>query len=227
MYVATQTLAKSIYKIDEKSGKAVEKKEGAWKKALWVWHNVNEHWNYNENDKIIVEAYSNYDEIELCLNGKSIETKKLKDFEDRIYKWIIPYQEGELKVIGRKSGKEDEVKTITTTKEIQKIRLTTDKTTISADGYSVAHIIAQLEDVNGNPVKSVEKEIAFSVEGDVKILGVDNGSAYSVQDYKSNTVKTSQGRCLLLIQSTKKQAKALVKAKAKNIDSNALEINVE
>ena len=58
LYIATQSLEKSIYKIDNKTGQPVEKKEGNWQHALWVWHDVNEHWEYKNDQKTIVEVYS-------------------------------------------------------------------------------------------------------------------------------------------------------------------------
>lgn len=227
IYVATQTIEKSIFEEDEKTGVPVEKNKGAWKKALWEWHDVNEHWNYKDNEKIVVEIYSNYDAIELCLNGQSLETKKLKDFEDKIYKWIIPFKKGELKIIGKKNGNPDEIKTLRTNTKPKRIKLSSDKTLLKSDGYSVAHIVAQLVDDQDNPVKNLEEDITFSVDGDVTILGVDNGSVFNVQDYKSNAVTTNKGRCLLLIQSKRKKDKAFIKAMSKDLVSNELEIDVK
>ena len=226
IFVATQTLDKSIFKEDKKTGAPVERKPGAWKNALWVWHDVNEHWNYKEGEKIVVEVYSNYEELELCLNNESLGTKKLKNFEDRIYKWILPFKNGALKIIGKKEGKDDQVQTINTTGEAERIKLGTDKTVMTADGYSVAHIVAQLEDAKGNPIKNFEKEITFSLDGAVSLLGVDNGSAFNVQDYKSNAITTYKGRALLIIQSKLKPTNVKITASAKNIDSNTLEIIV-
>ncbi|MBW1296229.1 glycoside hydrolase family 2 TIM barrel-domain containing protein [Aquimarina litoralis] len=227
IYVATQKLEKSIFKEDENTGEPVERKKDAWKKALWVWHDVNEHWNYKDQEKVVIEVYSNYDEVELCVNEKSYKTKRLEDFEDRIYKWIIPFQEGELKIIGKKDGEIEEIKTLKTTGEPRSIKLITDKTVMQADGYSVAHVIAQLEDVDGNPIKNVEEKITFSVDGDVTILGVDNGSAFSVQDYKSNSVQTNNGKCLLLIQSQKDKGEVTVSATSEKLTSNRLTIKIK
>ncbi|AXT53517.1 DUF4982 domain-containing protein [Aquimarina sp. BL5] len=227
IYIATQTIDKSIFKEDEKTGKVVEKKKGKWKKALWVWHDVNEHWNYNKNDTIVVEVYANYPELELYLNGASFQTKKLESFEDRIYKWIVPFKEGELKLIGKKNGEVKEIKTLPTTGQVAQISLSVDKTLINPDSYSVAHIIAQLKDIKGNPIKNVNKEVTFSIEGDVKLLGVDNGSAYSVQDYKTNSVKTNNGRCLLVIQSKRKETEVKIIATTEKIHSNTLEIQIK
>mgnify|MGYP000326250021 CR=1 FL=1 len=46
---------------------------------------VNSHWNYQKGDSVIVEIYSNCDEVELFVNGKSMGKKYIDDFEDHIY----------------------------------------------------------------------------------------------------------------------------------------------
>ncbi|AWG22686.1 glycoside hydrolase family 2 [Flavobacterium faecale] len=202
LYIATQRLEKSIYKINEQTGEPVEKKKNGWETALWVWHDVNEHWEYQSGDKTIVEIYSNCDEVELFLNDKSLGKKRLIDFDDRIYKWAVPFQAGKLTARGTKSGKTISSERVTPT-EAYRVQLTTDKTSLSADGYDVAHIVAQVVDKDNNPVKTVNPTITFSIDGNVKILGVDNGAVDNVQDFQSNTITTSKGRCLLIVQSKK------------------------
>ncbi len=224
IYIATQKIDKSIFKKDESTGEPVERKKDAWKYALWFWHDVNEHWNYEDKESVVVEVYSNCDTLELCLNGESLGLKKLENFEDRIYKWIVPFAKGDLKVVGYKDGEVEQIETISTTEKVEKINITTDRVTLKADGYSVAHIIAQLEDTKGNPVKNIEQEISFNIEGDVTILGVDNGSASNTQDFKSNKIITDKGRCMLLIQSKKNPSEISIQAKSKEINSNKLHI---
>ncbi len=227
VYVATQILEKSIYKEDETTGLPVERIKDRWKTTLWEWHDVNDHWNYEEKDKIVVEVYSNCDEVELCLNGESLGMKKLKDFEDRIYKWVVPYTKGKLKIVGSNDGKIEEIETINTTSKVESIKITTDKTKMDADGYNTAHIIAQLMDKDGNPVTIINKEIEFLVEGDVRVLGVDNGSDRNVQDYQSNKIITHKGRCLLLLQSKTQKTDVTIKAVSKNISSNTIKVTID
>ncbi|SHM53457.1 glycoside hydrolase family 2 TIM barrel-domain containing protein [Flavobacterium saccharophilum] len=225
LYIATQTVAKSIYKIDEKSGQPIEKKEGSWKNALWVWQNVNEHWEYPANEKTIVEIYSNCDEVELFLNDISLGKKKLTDFDDHIYKWNVPYQAGELKAVGKNKSGENSISILKTPDSPAHIQLTTDKTILTADGYEVAHIVAQIVDKNNNPIKTFNPEITFNVSGDLKILGIDNGAVDNVQDFQSNSIKLSQGRCLFIVQSKKDAAgNSTILASTPNLKSNEIKI---
>ncbi|WPR73135.1 glycoside hydrolase family 2 TIM barrel-domain containing protein [Flavobacterium sp. NG2] len=224
LYIATQTVDKSTYKIDDKTGEPVEKKKGAWEHALWVWHDVNEHWEYNQGAQTIVEVYSNCEEVELFLNDRSLGKKKLIDFEDHIYKWAVPFEAGKLTAKGTKSGSSIITERITP-KQAHHIQLTTDKKELRADGYEVAHIVAQIMDANNNPVKTINPEITFTVDGNLKVLGVDNGAVDNVQKIQSNKIIPSQGRCLLIVQSKKGEAvSGSVKASAKELSSNTIQL---
>ena len=198
IFIATQNIEKSLNKIDAE-GAIVAKNPNKWKKALWQWHDINEHWNYKTNELISVEIYSNCDAIELFLNEKSLGKKELIDFEDHIYKWGVPFQNGTLKAIGYKNGKQTSTQLITA-KKATHIELSIDKNIINANNYDVAHIVLQLTDASGNPVKTDDREIHFEIDGAVKPLGVDNGWKKSIQKYQSNTNTTHQGRTLLIVQ---------------------------
>ncbi|WP_237561765.1 glycoside hydrolase family 2 TIM barrel-domain containing protein [Flagellimonas algicola] len=222
IYLATQTADNSIYKIDA-TGNPVAENPKAWEQALWGWHRVNEHWKYKDKEMVIVEVYSNLHEIELFLNDLSLGIKKLSDFDDRIYKWAVPFESGILLAKGKKNGKTFETK-LTTASEPIAIELSIDKTELSANGYDVAHVIAQLVDAHGNKVTTEDQKLSFSIEGEIKVLGVDTGSASNVQDYQSNKIKTDKGRCLLLLQSTKEASEITIGASSENLASNTISI---
>ncbi len=227
VYIATQKLDWSINKIDEKTGELVAKDPEAWKTALWIWHNVNNHWDYDDNEMVSVEVYSNCDEVELFLDEKSLGVKKLADFEDHIYKWAVPFSAGKLVAKGSVNGKQVST-TLITPEEVAEIKLTVDKTDLNADGYDVAHVIAQLVDKNGNAVKTDNVKLSFKSEGNIKILGVDNGAATNVQDYNTNQIVTDKGRCLLVVQSIKGlSGDVSISASATNIKSNTISISTK
>ncbi|VGO23492.1 glycoside hydrolase family 2 TIM barrel-domain containing protein [Pontiella sulfatireligans] len=193
VHLTSQTLEKSPYVFDEATGFIGEKDPDAWKKKLWVWHDVNTHWNYAEGEKIAVEVYSNCESVELFLNGESLGLKQLADFEDRIYKWAVPFASGKLEASAAAASDQ-----LATAGEPAAIKLT-------ADG---CHVVAQLVDESGNPVKTEEREIVFEVAG-ARILGVDTGSPFNTQDFQSDRITTSQGRCLLVVEGKPTTVKAV------------------
>ncbi|MFW2375925.1 MAG: glycoside hydrolase family 2 TIM barrel-domain containing protein, partial [Cellulophaga baltica] len=226
LYIATQTEEKSNYKSSHNAN-PIEKKEGAWKNALWVWQDVNEHWNYEDGQATIVEIYSNCEEVELFLNEQSLGIKKLTEFEDHIYKWAVPFQKGSLKAVGLKDGQKVET-FLKTTSNPEALTLSSDKKQLKADGYDTAHIILQITDKNGNAIKTENQKINFSVSGGAKVLGVDNGAITNTQDFKSEEITTDKGRALLIIQSIKNSTvPILIKASSSTLKSTEIEITVQ
>ncbi|MGG1638949.1 glycoside hydrolase family 2 TIM barrel-domain containing protein [Paenibacillus sp. NRS-1760] len=198
LHLATQVLEESLYRLDE-SGELAEKEPGGWQQRVWFWHDVNSHWNYKEGEIVVVEVYSNCEEVSLYLNNSLLATKRLEQFEDHIYKWAVPYGAGELTAIGTCGGQAVESK-LHTVGPVHSIQLLADKETITVDADSVAHITVQLRDVNGHAITNQNVELEFEVEGECRILGVDNGSSDNVQPYQSTRLITELGRGLLIVQ---------------------------
>lgn len=225
VYIASQTQGQSNYTIDESTGEPIEKRPGAWKTALWIWQDVNTHWNYEADELVMVEVYSNCEEVELFLNEKSLGIKKLADFEDRIYKWAVPFEPGDLVAKGIKNGKNTEY-AIRTAGKTSSIALNVDKNKLVADNYDVAHIELQLTDDAGNPVATDDKKVTFEISGDVKLLGVDNGAPDNVQPHQTNAIVTSKGRALLIVQAKNTASKVSIKASSEGLNPALVEIEV-
>jgi hypothetical protein len=224
IYMSTQNLEKSIYKLV--NGIPQEKKPGAWEKALWVWYNVNEHWNYKSEEMVIVEVISNCPEVELFLNGESAGIKNLQDFPDRIYKWAIPYQKGTLEAKG--SCEEKEVSTsLVSTGDPTQYQVLVDKSELIADREDVAHIIVQLVDEAGNPVTHINRKVTFEVNGPLKSLGVDNGSSLNVDPYQSDNVMTNKGKALLIVQSTLDKGRANITVFSEGLETAHIELEIK
>lgn len=178
VHLTTQTLEASPYVVDSATGSIREEDATAWQRKLWFWHDVNTHWNYAEGDLIAVEVYSNCPSVELFLNGTSLGAKSLVNFDDRIYKWVVPFQPGSLEAHGGNAND----KLVTTGLPAA--------VTLSIDG---CHVIAQLVDARGAAVKTEERELVFEAM-DARILGLDNGAATSTHSFAATHVITSQGR---------------------------------
>ena len=221
--IGTFPISASEFKVDSLSGKLISESK---KELKWNTSRANMHWNYADNEMIVVEVTSNLPVVELFLNGKSLGSRSMSECPDRIFRWAVPFNAG---ILTAKAGFEgDEVSSeLKTASAPVNIKLTTDKTTLSPDGYDVAHIIAQLIDKDGNEVKTSEVKLTFNVDGETKILGVDNGSNKSVQDYQSNQLVTSQGRALLLVQSLRKEGQITINATGDKLQSNKIKIKIE
>ncbi|MBU2912666.1 glycoside hydrolase family 2 TIM barrel-domain containing protein [Reichenbachiella agariperforans] len=227
IYIATQTLDRSINAIDEATGLMVAKDPEAWQHALWEWHDVNNYWEYEEGEMISVELYSNCDEIELFLNDSSLGKRGLSEFEDHIYKWAVPFAQGELKAVGMLDGTQIEEVLYSTTAPYA-VELKVDQQQIDADGYDVVHVVAQLVDRSGRPVKDQNRKITFDIAGEARLLGVDTGSVYNVQQHSTNALVTDQGRALMIFQSIKgKTGEVKVTVSADGLEAGVAKVTIK
>lgn len=165
------------------------------------------HWNWEgkEGVEIPVVAYSNCESVELFLNGKSLGEKVMGDKMDLV--WQVPYEPGIMIAKGKKDGKVVTVKEINTSGPPAKIELLADRTEISANGQDVVHMEINLQDQMGNFVPDASNRMVFKVEGDAKIIGVDNGDPLNTDIFNSTTLKAFNGKCLVIIQASKAKGK--------------------
>ena len=224
LYLTTQTMPLSPYKLDD-NGDVVEKKKDAWQQYVWGWHDVNHHWNYNKDTLVAIEVYTNCPEVELLVNGQSKGIKNLADFSDRILKWAVPYTSGTIVAKGLGDCKTQDQ--LQTAENASQINLHVDRQALPADGYGVAHIELQLQDNQGKPVVLDEQTIQFEIIGPVTVLGVDNGAPDSLQPYQAQQVTTAKGRALLLLQSTLTPGEVTVTASSSGVKAASLHLTVK
>ena len=183
------------------------------------------HWNWKgrEGQIVAVTCYTNCDTVELLLNGRSYgvkgyafprlgmegsygnyppRAKALRTTADLHLAWDVPYESGVLRAVGTKDGAVAATTEIHTTGEPAAIRLSSDRDVLVADHRDVAHVTVEILDQQSRVVPTAESEIAFEVEGDGLLLGLDNGDPRSHEDYRSTRRKAFHGLCLAVIQST-------------------------
>lgn len=142
------------------------------------------HWNLqgHEGKEVSIFAYSNCDEVELFVNGKSTTKKQMP--KNGHLKWNVVYQPGKLTAVGYKNGKRILVKTIETTQAPYQIVMKTERSSIQADGRDVAVITIEIQDRKGRMVPDACQLLNLSLAGDGRILGVGNGDpAYLGSDH--------------------------------------------
>ena len=99
----------------------------------------------------------------------------------------MPYQPGTLKAVGTKDGKVVAEVEVSTTGEPAAIELSVDRDAIAADRRDVAHFTVKILDAQGRVVPVADNEVAFEIQGEGKIIGVDNGNPVSHEDFKGKT----------------------------------------
>ena len=159
------------------------------------------HWTHpgKEGVQIPVWMYTNGDEGELLLNGRSLGRRTVH--EDVKLSWMVPYEPGELVGKAFRNGDCVAKTVLRTAGPAKEVILTASPSRIQADGDDVSAVTAMVADSAGIPVPRSCARITFDVAGPGRLLGVENGDPLDHESCRARTRGAFQGRCLALIQS--------------------------
>ena len=184
----------------------------------WTPRNMNAH---GEN----VEIYSNCQEVELFLNGKSLGSKP-KPADDSPRNWKVGFEAGTIKAIGKNGGKQVAEFEMKTAGKPAKIVLSADKTRIANDWNDVVFVTATVVDANGVVVSSANDLIEFDALGSGIIAAVDSADNADHDPFQATNRHAFQGICVAMIKATKNAGAITVSARSAGYASNKVNIIV-
>ena len=203
---------------------------------------LSENWNREVGEQVSLYTYTNGDEVELFLNGKSLGVKKNSNdpkLRARI-KWDdIAYAPGALLAVARKNGKVVARHQIETTGEAVALKLVPDMETWHADGKDLMHVRIYAVDKKGRRVLNVKDakafdKLTFQVKGDANIVAVDNGNIASdelhigkTQLEKSIQRNLFQGSALVILRAGDKPGKIELSVVGEKMKAKKLVLNTK
>ncbi|MGA2041660.1 MAG: beta-galactosidase GalB [Bryobacteraceae bacterium] len=178
------------------------------------------HWNWEgkEGQAIPVMTYSNAEEVELFLNGKSLGKKarfsdpwempvnpKVSENGKFVTKyrriWQVPFEPGVLKAVAYEHGKQVAMDEVRTAGAPARVKLAADRAIIQADGDDLSFITVRIEDQHGNLCPMADNLVHFEVTGAGTIAAVDNGNAATTEPFQADHRKAFSGMALLIVRS--------------------------
>ena len=203
---------------------------------------LSENWNREAGEQVSLYTYTNGDEVELFLNGKSLGVKKNSNdpkLRARI-KWDnIAYAPGTLVAVAKKNGKVVARHQIETTGEAVALKLVPDMETWHADGKDLMHVRIYAVDKKGRRVLNVKDakafdKLTFQVKGDANIVAVDNGNIASDELHigKTQLEKTIQrnlfqGSALVILRAGDKPGKIELSVAGEKMKAKKLVLNTK
>lgn len=191
--------------------------------------NLSEDWKAPvKSDKVTLYAFSNCDEVELLVNGKS-KGKKQNDISnpEARNKFIftgIDYEAGKAEAVGYKDGKIVARYAIETTGEATALKLETDNANWKADGMDLQHVRVFAVDKKGRRVYGTNGTMQFTLEGDATMEAMSNGdqtcdfiNVPSSADKKTGEYPLYDGAAMVILRS---QKGAEADANVKNVKLN-------
>ena len=206
------------------------------------------HWNWHgrEGQIIPVICYTNCEAVELFLNGKSFGEKRHQfprqgkticgnwttynpkehaTTSDLHLSWDVPYEPGIIKAVGKNKGKVVYTSEMKTAGEPAEIRMSTDKKLIKLNNNDVAHLKVEIVDKEGNIVPTADNLVVFTIQGQGKLFGVDNGDPMDHNSFRLNNRKAFHGLCLAILQAKGKAGKIKITARSEKLSECVIEID--
>lgn len=196
-----------------------------WNKHEHTLH-IAPHWTWGKEmigKTVPVQVYSDYDEAELFINGKSqgrikkhapgADKEKVgkatytPDLDRYRLRWMnVKYEPGEVKVIAYdKNGNAAMEQTVKTAGEATQLLLSADRKKIAADGNDLAYVTVTMADKDGTPCPLADDQLEFCVEGEGTFKCVCNGDATSTEVFTEPRMRLFNGQLVVTVQSTNKR----------------------
>lgn len=214
-----------------------------WNKEDHTLH-VLPHWNLEgrEGKKVPVYVYTDYPEAELFVNGVSQgRQRKLTRTEyesstdslalQKRYRLMwndVIYQPGEVKVTAYdENGNPADEKIIKTAGKPHHLVLSSNRTSMKADGEDLVYITVQVADKNGNLVPTDTRKVNFKVSGAGKFRAAANGDPTCTELFHEPDMTLFSGALTAIIQSSEESGKIVFEAYAKGVKPAKIILNVE
>jgi hypothetical protein len=111
----------------------------------------------------------------------------------------VVYAPGELKAVAYADGNEIGNVVMKTAGEPAQLRLTPDRSELTASGDDLCYVLVEALDKNGVLCPLAENRIDFKVEGPGEIAGVDNGNPISIEPFQADHRHLFYGKAMLVV----------------------------
>ncbi len=167
----------------------------------WAWEPVQEGYSFPgcEGMETLVDVYSQYEEVELLVNGKSYGRKPAGDVSKCIAQFTIIYEPGEICAIAYQNGSEVSREVVKTSGFPAKISLKPENNPYCKE---LIYVRVEVNDADNIRVPYAENDIRFYCNGAAEIIAVGNGNPITEESFTADHRKAYEGRALVILKRT-------------------------
>ena len=176
-----------------------------------VWNGVNvgtahmsENWNRTAGETLSLYTFTNAEEVELFVNGKSLGIKQnpADPAQHNRIQWDdIAYKSGRVEAVARTGGREVARHRLETVGKAVALRVEPLVADWKGDGKDLQFVRVTAVDNRGRKVWNATDELTFSVEGNARLVGVTGGDITSEEIYTDDSVRLFHGTALAILRS--------------------------
>lgn len=214
----------------ENSGEAME-----WNDVQIGQKVISENWNLTpknqqETAKVNLYTYTNADEVELLLNGKSFGVQKnerdVVEKRNMILWEGVPYQSGKVTAIARNNGQEVARHELVTTGKPVALKIEAETPDDwRGDGMDLQYLYVYAVDSKGRRVPNAVAPVTIQVEGEASLYAVDNGDHYTDEIFTQGNNRTMhRGFVQAIVRSSRQAGKVTIKASAPGLKATQIKL---
>lgn len=188
-------------------------------------------WNYDPDTALKLFTYTNAEEVELLINGKSYGIKKNEldhpEKRNQIEWDNINFSAGEVVAIARTGGKEVARHKIESTGKAVALKMEADNLNWKGDGYDLQHINLYAIDAKGRRVMDAGHLVKYKVTGDARLIAVDSGDLSSEELHVVTQRRLYQGAAMAILRAGKKGGEVTIEVHADGLKSTRLKFKLQ
>jgi beta-galactosidase len=181
----------------EHHGKAFTGTPWAWTDSIASWT-----WPGSEAAPVTVEVYSDADEVELLVNGRSLGRKPAGHAHRFRAEFEAVYEPGELLAIAYAGGAESGRDLLRSAAGPVLLRAEADRPVIAADSGELAYVTLTLTDPDGTCRTRADRPVRVEVSGQGVLLGFGSADPSTEERFDATERRTYDGRALAVLRPT-------------------------
>lgn len=198
-------------------------------KTPWMWKNNIASWTWRgqEGNPVSIDVYSDADEVELFLNGKSLGRKPAGEGAGFAAAFETTYEPGELKAVSYVNGEMSGTHILETAAEEVSLCVEADRRSLKADGADLSFLTVSLRDKDGRENLQAVKEVTVQVEGAGTLQGFGSADPQALGSYQDTVWKTYDGYVMAAVRAGSRPGAVKVTFTAEGCEPVAVELEVK
>lgn len=178
--------------------------------------NISNTWKGEVGEMKWITCYTNAEEVELFVNGRSLGKKQGQYQLEEMIAWELGYVPGELKAIAYNDGKQVATYSLNTPGPVDRIEGTLSQSDFKEENETI-ELALVLTDDQGNLVEYSDQELTLEIEGPAQVLVLESGDLASHERYQASVRKTYQGRLKAYIKTTGNSSAIKIRVTSPNL----------
>jgi beta-galactosidase len=170
----------------------------------WAWSDSISSWSWpgSAGAPVTVEVYSDADEVELLVNGRSLGRKPVGEACRFRAQFETVYEPGELLAVAYTAGAETGRHLLRSAAGPVLLRAEADRQCVSAGGGDLAYVTLTLTDLSGTCCTYADRPVRVEVSGQGVLLGFGSASPSTEERFDAAERRTYDGRALAVLRPT-------------------------